>query len=89
MGMPQLKIGSSLNFLTVKEWLDTNIVNNAEGVVRIDFSATEHVDSAGVALILSWLRLCQERGVKLSLENVSEQLHALLKVYELEDMFRN
>lgn len=85
--MPELKIGSTLNFSNVDELLKDNVVNHASDAVLLDLSATQHVDSAGVALILRWLRICQNKGVEFTLQGVSEQLQTLLDAYDLEKIF--
>lgn len=86
--MPELKLGSSLNFANVNQLLNDTVVDADDNeAVTLDLSATEHVDSAGVALILHWMRLCKSRGVELSLQGVSEQLQALFDVYDLEGVF--
>ena len=85
--MPELKIGSSLNFANVNELLKDAALTDANDAVLLDLSSTEHVDSAGVALILHWLSLCEAKGIEFSLRGVSGQLQALFDVYELNDVF--
>jgi len=85
--MPELKIGSSLNFADVSELLNDRVIIDSSDAVVLDLSATEQVDSAGVALILHWLRLSKDKGVEFSLRGVSKQLQALFDAYELNDVF--
>ena len=84
--MPEIKIGSSLNFSNVDELLKDTAVSQASESVVLDLTATSHVDSAGVALILHWLRLCQKKGNDLTLQGVSKPLQTLLEAYELENV---
>ena len=85
--MPELKIGSSLNFSNVNELLNDSFIADCKEAVVLDFSTTEHVDSAGVALILHWMRLCQSKGLGFSLLGVSDQLQTLFDAYDLQGVF--
>ncbi|MAL97997.1 STAS domain-containing protein [Hydrocarboniclastica marina] len=51
---------------------------------RIDLSGVESADSAFMALLLSWIRLCERRGVVLELVAVPEPLLAMARVSGLE-----
>ena len=85
--MPTLKLGSSLSFANVNELLTETVVGGANEAVTLDLSATIQVDSAGVALILHWLRMCQSKDVEFSLHGASEQLQTLLDAYDLKEVF--
>lgn len=82
--MPEFKIGPTLNLATVDELVKEKIDVNMGDTLTLDLSATKQVDSAGVALILHWLRSCQSQGGELLLQGASKQLQTLLKAYELE-----
>ena len=90
--MAQLAIGEALSFATVGEWLDTaelkRALTQATDDLRVDLSATQQVDSAGVALLLRWLRQCQQKNLRLVLVGASAQLHALLEVCDLKGVFQ-
>lgn len=51
---------------------------------RIDLSGVESADSAFMALLLSWIRLCEHRSVVLELVAVPEPLLAMARVSGLE-----
>lgn len=87
--MSEFKIGASLNLETVGELINERVVVNAGDTLTLDLSETKHVDSAGVALILHWLRSCQSQGAELLLKGMSKQLKTLFKAYELETVFKS
>ncbi len=49
-----------------------------------DLAGVTRVDSAGVALLLAWLRGARERGLELRLRNVPEQLRSIAEVSDLD-----
>lgn len=57
-----------------------------EAVSRIDLSAVERSDSAGVALLLEWWRRARERDVALRYLNAPAQMRAIIDVSGLADI---
>ncbi|MGH1541138.1 MAG: STAS domain-containing protein [Arenicella sp.] len=81
-------IKGELTLATVNDYLaQTDIFSAAGETVQIDLSAAERVDSAGVALLLHWLRQLKQQGKPLVLMGASEQLKAMLDVCDLESLF--
>lgn len=54
------------------------------GVLRVDLGAVERTESAGVALLLEWLRQARSRGSAIELLNPPAQLRALVRFFDLE-----
>ncbi|MGI2104530.1 STAS domain-containing protein [Shewanella frigidimarina] len=58
----------------------------------VDLSALEYVDSAGVALLLAFIKLhassSQETSVSRQLVNPSEQLNKMIELYDLDAFFQ-
>jgi phospholipid transport system transporter-binding protein len=50
----------------------------------VDLSGVKESDSAGLALLLEWLRLARQRRRTVRFENLPEQLIALAKISEVE-----
>ncbi|CAI8859262.1 MULTISPECIES: STAS domain-containing protein [Methylococcus] len=48
--------------------------------VAIDLRGVERADSAGIALLIEWVRLARKRGVSLRLENMPAQVENLVRV---------
>jgi anti-sigma B factor antagonist len=61
-----------------------------EGVGRlvVDFSATRHVDSAGLGALMLIQRRAAERRQIVALRNVSEEIRFLLVLTKLDDLFQ-
>ena len=55
----------------------------ASGVIRIDLGGVTRSDSAGLALMLEWLREAREREVELHFINLPRQLLAIAGVSDL------
>ncbi len=60
-----------------------DMVNGMRGEVTINLSQLIHADSAGLALLIEWLRCTKRNGVKLHFEQLPEQLVQIAKVSEL------
>jgi len=56
--------------------------------VELDLVAVESCDSAGLALLVDWLRIAKSQGQRLHLKNFTAQMAALARLGELESLFR-
>lgn len=54
--------------------------------VELDLAAVERSDSAGLALLVSWVRLAQRQGSEIAFLNVPEQLLGLARVGGVEQI---
>lgn len=54
----------------------------------IDLSGTTRVDSAALALLLSWARAAKAAGRKMSIEHAPPELISLAAVYDVEAFLR-
>ena len=55
--------------------------------VTVDLAEVPRADSAGLALLLEWLRAAQAQGRALHLVNVPTRLRDLMRVTNLADLF--
>jgi phospholipid transport system transporter-binding protein len=53
---------------------------------RVDLSGIHRADSAGVALLVEWLRLAHNRQVELQFIHVPAQMTAIIQVAALDDV---
>lgn len=60
--------------------------DGGSGELLIDLAAVGHSDSAGVALLVDWLRRAQAGGRRLRLRNVPAQMRAIIRVSSLEEL---
>jgi len=54
--------------------------------LEIDLGGVRAADSAGLALLLEWLRLARQAGQPIRLANLPEQLVALARISEVEGL---
>lgn len=57
-----------------------NIMRSCNDNITIDLSQVSYASSAGVALLLSWLRSAKEMNKSLVYSNIPECLHGLITV---------
>lgn len=56
------------------------------GCLEVDLSKVSATDSAGLALLIEWMRIAQESGTELHYHGVPEQLMALASISDLDDI---
>ncbi|MGB5539217.1 MAG: STAS domain-containing protein [Gammaproteobacteria bacterium] len=57
-----------------------------EGSIRVDLKGVTRADSAGLALLLAWLRDAERAGRSISFVNVPAQLQSIARVCGLEEI---
>ena len=62
------------------------IKSNAK-IIQIDCKKLSRIDSAGIALLISWQRHSEQNKQKLQLNNLPEQALSLIKANKLDDFF--
>jgi phospholipid transport system transporter-binding protein len=80
-------VGGVMAFETVAAWLDRSaeLFEQAKEL-RLDLSGITRADSAGLALLVEWVRRARQAGTSLSLQNVSPQLQSLIEVTDLDQV---
>lgn len=74
-------MAGNLTMGTVVALYEAGMLPYKKNELVVDLSKVEAVDSAAVALLLSWLRHAQNSGVKLSFMNVPDSLLSLARLY--------
>lgn len=54
--------------------------------IRVDFDRVADSDSAGLALLIEWLRLARQRQQTLRFANLPTQLAALARISEVDEL---
>lgn len=54
------------------------------GPWHIDLGQVQRADSAGLAVLIEWVRLASERGIDVGFRNMPEQMRAMAHVSGLE-----
>ena len=62
------------------------LIKTMSGDIYIDLSKIERADSAGLALLIDWLRIAKRRNFRLHFEQLPEQLMQIAKVCELHSV---
>jgi len=73
----QLDFSSVARLLTANGWLQGD-------QVQIDMSHVEQSNSAGLALLLEWMKIAQQKGLQIKYHNVPEQLLVIARAYGVD-----
>ena len=57
--------------------------------VRLDFAGVERINSAGLALVIEWMREAQRDGWTLEIDNPPQELLAVARICDVEDILRS
>ena len=81
-----IKVQGPLTFTTVPDLFieSSNIIKSASETITIDLQDVSRADSAGLALLVEWLRAA---GSHARFVNVPAQLHRLIRVSGLAHAF--
>lgn len=81
------EVTGALTFQSVPEFLalSANGLREGSAPVTIDLGGVERVDSAGLALMLEWLRLAHAAGREIRFVNAPEQVRHLIRVNGLTE----
>jgi len=83
-----LRVEGDLTFATVGALLAASqpLFSAGPGPLRIDLSGVGRADSAGLALLIEWLRLARGAGCELQFQAVPAQMRAIAAASGLSDI---
>lgn len=82
-----LRVQGELNFDSVAElWKTTEALFADTPLLRIDLSGVSRSNSAGVALLVQWLRQARRRQRELLFVDIPAQMRAIIRVVDLETL---
>lgn len=85
LGSGRFRVTGDLAFDTVPGLWAQSIEGPDDSADRvIDLGQVTHVDSAGLALVIEWIRCARSQGRRLSLINVPDKLLALARISEID-----
>lgn len=89
-GDGRFAVSGALTFYTVPGLYeqDTRALLQASGPIAIDLGDVSRADSAGLALLVEWLRRAHENGLPVRYVNVPEQVRSLARVNGLSGALR-
>ncbi|MDH5409561.1 MAG: STAS domain-containing protein [Gammaproteobacteria bacterium] len=84
----QFEIKGEINANTVPElWrAASSLINGANADMVFDLHAVTRSDSAGLALLVEWMRQARDKNVGIKFRNLPEQMMAIAKVSDLEEI---
>ena len=87
LGEGRFRVSGILDASTVSGVLDESARKFA-GIssITVDLSHVTESDSAGLALLLEWLRVTRRAGAKIFLHEVPQQIMALARISEVDDL---
>ena len=87
LGAGRFRISGVLNASTAREVLEQSEARFEQFAgLDIDLGGVGESDSAGLALLIEWLRLARQWQKEIRFENVPAQIEALARISEVEDL---
>jgi len=87
LGAGRFQVTGELGFDTVKPLLVASEAQfAAESQLDIDLAGVTHGDSAGLALLIEWLRRARQAGKALRYTGMPGQLRALARISDVEEV---
>ncbi|MGA7965019.1 MAG: STAS domain-containing protein [Gammaproteobacteria bacterium] len=88
-GAGRFRLEGEVNFDTVMHLLHaSHDLFEVEERVRLDFSGVERINSAGLALVIEWLREVRRESRTLEISNPPEGLMAMARICDVEDLIQ-
>jgi phospholipid transport system transporter-binding protein len=89
LGDGRYGVGGALRFETVPRlWAETRGLFGVAGRLTVDLGAVTEVDSAGLALMVEWLREARRAGGGLRFERIPEPMQAIARVSRLSELLQ-
>lgn len=87
LGSGRFLVSGVLDATTVTDVLEQSR-ERFEGAQRVDvdLAAVTESDSSGLALLIEWLRLARDAQRKIHFDNLPEQIMALARISEVDDL---
>ncbi|HFC53661.1 MAG TPA: anti-sigma factor antagonist [Gammaproteobacteria bacterium] len=82
------RLSGELTFATVPRLVESTgpELDARQGVLKIDLEGVSRADSAGLVLLIGWLRRARRQGVRILFCKVPEQLLKIARVSGLESV---
>lgn len=87
LGEGRFRVSGVLDASTATEVLEQSESRFAQAPqIDVDLGGVGESDSAGLALLIEWLRIAKQSGKKIHFANVPAQIEALARISEVEDL---
>jgi phospholipid transport system transporter-binding protein len=87
LGGGRFRVSGVLDAYTVVDVLEQSEERFAtDQEITVDLAGVSEGDSAGLALLIEWLRVARGRGQRIRFLNIPAQINALARISEVEDL---
>jgi phospholipid transport system transporter-binding protein len=87
LGEGRFRVSGVLDASTAAEVLEESEARFTEAPkIDIDLGGVGESDSAGLALLIEWLRMAKQSGKEIHFANLPAQIQALARISEVEDL---
>ena len=87
LGAGRFRVSGVLDASTAREVLEQSESRFAQSKeIDVDLGGVGESDSAGLALLIEWLRAARQGGRAIRFANVPAQIEALARISEVEDL---
>jgi phospholipid transport system transporter-binding protein len=89
LGTGRFRVSGVLDATTaadVLEQSESRFEQAEEPQIEMDLGGVGESDSAGLALLIEWLRMAKQAGKQIHFANVPAQIEALARISEVEDL---
>ncbi len=85
-----ISVKGDIEMMTIKSFKQKlfEIGENVNKDIEIDLSDVDYIDSSGVGVLISLLKLQKQKGKTLSINKVSPKVLNILKLSSLSDVFK-
>ncbi len=82
-------VEGDIEMMTIKSFKQKlfEIGQNVDKDIEIDLSGVDYIDSSGVGVLISLLKLQKKKGKQLDINKVSPKVQNVLKLSSLADVF--
>jgi anti-sigma B factor antagonist len=82
-------VNGDIEMMTIKEFKEKlfDLGQNVDKDVELDLSNVDYIDSSGVGVLISLMKLQKKKGKNLKISKVSSQVMNVLQLSSLSDVF--
>jgi len=82
-------VNGDIEMMTIKEFKEKlfDIGQNVDKDVELDLSSVDYIDSSGVGVLISLMKLQKKKGKSFKIAKVSSQVMNVLQLSSLSDVF--
>ena len=87
LGEGRFSLAGQVSFHTAETILrESTKLFAAHEHIRVDLSAVERTDSAGLALLLEWISQASKSGQQIEFDEIPEKIHAIAETAEIDEL---